>query len=139
MPLGESRFDVAKRVFDTFNTFERDAELHNIRDLIIVTHGVTLRAFIMMWLHYTPEWFENEPNVNNCAIRLIEGYQDRGYIFDGYSENLRANRKRRGSTDDENQQKKSDEEADSKPPNKKSKDSSDSKGTKSETDELLTH
>jgi hypothetical protein len=23
-----------------------------------VTHGVTLRAIVMMWLHQTPEWFE---------------------------------------------------------------------------------
>jgi broad specificity phosphatase PhoE len=74
-PLGESRFDVAKRVhqvsipahnvdqfwsfyidfLQAFGTFHRDAERHGIRDLIIVTHGVTLRAFLMMWLHQSPE------------------------------------------------------------------------------------
>ena len=60
MPLGESRFDVAKRVHDAFGTFHRDAgngscilhlsfgyltvaEQYSIEDLIIVTHGVTLR------------------------------------------------------------------------------------------------
>jgi hypothetical protein len=29
---------------------------------------------------------ENEKNPNNCAIRLIEGVEDKGYIFDGFIE-----------------------------------------------------
>jgi len=87
MPLGESRFDVARRVHDVFGSFHRDAENHSIQNLIVVTHGVTLRAFVMMWLHLTPEWFETEPNPNNCAIRLMDGVQDGGYIFKGFAEN----------------------------------------------------
>jgi len=86
MPLGESRFDVAKRVYDSFGTFHRDAENHSITDLIIVTHGVAMRAFVMMWLHLTPEWFETEPNPNNCAVRLLDSTRDGGYIFDGFPE-----------------------------------------------------
>jgi len=86
MPLGESRFDVARRVHDLFNTFYRDAEFYGIHDLIIVTHGVTMRAFVMMWLNLTPEWFENEPNPNNCSIRLLDSIQDHSYIFEGFME-----------------------------------------------------
>ena len=84
MPLGESRFDVATRVHQAFGTFERDRVSHGISDLVVVCHGVTLRAFVMMWCHFSPEWFEAESNPRNGAVRLIEGSTDRGYIFDGF-------------------------------------------------------
>lgn len=79
MPLGESRFDVAVRVHQSFGTFHRD----NINNIIVVTHGTTLRAFVMQWLHKSPEWFEDEPNPGNCWIRLITNNQDLGYIHKG--------------------------------------------------------
>ena len=81
MPLGESRFDVALRIRLFFGTIQRDAERHDIRNIIIVCHGVTLRAFVMSWLHLTPEWFEAERNPTNCAIRLVSDNADEGYIF----------------------------------------------------------
>src|SRR5207342_1431465 len=83
MPLGESRFDVAQRVHQAFGTFHRDAADHGIEDFVVICHGVTLRAFVMMWCHLSPEWFEAEPNPHNAAVRLIEGGTDRGYLFAG--------------------------------------------------------
>lgn len=83
MPLGESRFDVATRVHQAFGTFHRDSDRHGIDHIIVVCHGVTMRAFLMMWLHRTPEWFDKEPNPGNGAIRLIEDGEDKGYIFEG--------------------------------------------------------
>ncbi|KAL6055629.1 Histidine phosphatase family protein [Balamuthia mandrillaris] len=71
IPLGESRFDVCQRVYSSFGTFQRDAKRHGITNLVIVAHGITLRAFLMMWLHLSPEWFEEEPNPSNCSIRVI--------------------------------------------------------------------
>jgi broad specificity phosphatase PhoE len=85
MPQGESRFDVAKRIHQAFGTFHRDAEHHGIHDLIVICHGVTLRAFVMMWCHLSPEWFEAECNPKNCAIRGIDTGIDRGYLFDGFA------------------------------------------------------
>jgi 2,3-bisphosphoglycerate-dependent phosphoglycerate mutase len=84
MPQGESRFDVAKRIHQAFGTFHRDAEQQGIRELVVICHGVTLRAFVMMWCHLSPEWFEAEPNPANCAIRVIDGHDDRGYLFGGF-------------------------------------------------------
>lgn len=81
LPLGESRFDVAVRVHQAFGTFHRDAEEHGIRNLVVVAHGTTIRAFIMQWFHHTPEWFEREKNPENGSIRLIEDKEDHGYIF----------------------------------------------------------
>lgn len=84
MPLGESRFDVAQRVHQAFGTFHRDASDLDIRDIVVICHGVTLRAFVMMWCHLSPEWFEAESNPPNCAMRLIDGQGDDGYLFEGF-------------------------------------------------------
>ena len=84
MPLGESRFDLAVRVHQAFGTFKRDEEKHGITNIVVVAHGATLRAFTMQWLHYPYEWFEKEPNPQNCSIRLLEDDRDRGYIFEGF-------------------------------------------------------
>ena len=84
MPQGESRFDVAQRIHQAFGTFQRDAVQHGIRDIVVICHGVTLRAFVMMWCHLSPEWFEAEPNPANCAVRLIDHGTDRGYLFAGF-------------------------------------------------------
>ncbi|NKB58023.1 MAG: hypothetical protein GKS00_17000 [Alphaproteobacteria bacterium] len=81
VPLGESRFDVAVRVRETFGTFLRDAERWRYKNIIVICHGVTLRAFVMQWLHLTPEWFEAEPTPGNCWIRLIDDAGDQGYIY----------------------------------------------------------
>lgn len=84
MPMGESRFDVAKRIHQAFGTFHRDRAEHGIETVVVICHGVTLRAFVMMWCHLSPEWFEAERNPSNCAVRVIEGGSDRGYVFDGF-------------------------------------------------------
>lgn len=81
MPLGESRFDVAVRIRQVFGTFRHDAKRHGIENVIIICHGVSLRAFVMQWLHLTPEWFDAEPNPGNSWIRLIEDEEDKGYIY----------------------------------------------------------
>jgi len=85
-PLGESRFDVATRVSQIFSQFFYDAQTKGIRDIIVVSHGVTIRAFVMMFMQYTPEWMEVEPNPNNCSIRLLQGKHDHGTIYEGFSE-----------------------------------------------------
>jgi len=84
MPLGESRFDVAQRVHQAFGTFHRDRTEHGVRDVVVICHGVTMRAFVMMWCHLSPEWFEAEPNPHNCAIRVLDGGEDCGYAFAGF-------------------------------------------------------
>lgn len=72
MPLGESRFDVAVRVHQAFGTFQRDSDRHDVNNIIIVCHGVTMRAFVMQWFNLPFEWFEAQKNPNNCDIYHIE-------------------------------------------------------------------
>jgi 2,3-bisphosphoglycerate-dependent phosphoglycerate mutase len=83
IPMGESRFDVCRRVHEAFGTFHRDRDHNAVRYLVVVTHGVTLRAFVMMWRHLTPEWMEDEPNPQNCCVRCVAGH-DR-YFFNGFA------------------------------------------------------
>lgn len=61
MPLGESRyrrpdlrFDVAMRVSQFFSNLHREAAKKKLTDLIIFGHGVSIRAFVMMWFHRSP-------------------------------------------------------------------------------------
>jgi 2,3-bisphosphoglycerate-dependent phosphoglycerate mutase len=89
-PQGESRMDVALRVKSMFGSLQRDADKSGIHDVIVVTHGVTLRAFIMQFLHYPWEWMEKESNPANCSIRLIGKSdptnpinEDYGYVYHG--------------------------------------------------------
>lgn len=84
MPLGESRFEVCQRIHQAFGTFHRDANKRGIVNIVIVGHGTTNRAFVQMWLHKPYEWMHDEPNPKNGSVRLIEGNEDRGYIFEGF-------------------------------------------------------
>ncbi|GAB5369103.1 hypothetical protein AAMO2058_001376600 [Amorphochlora amoebiformis] len=90
MPMGESCFDVCTRVSNLFGAVTRDRSpkwfkgRDAIENIVVVSHGVTIRAFVMMWCHYSPEWFEINENPPNCSIQLVEDAEHRGYIFPGY-------------------------------------------------------
>ena len=80
LPLGESPYDVAIRVHQFMGTIYRDFEKHGVDTLFVFTHGTTLRAFLLRWFHYSPEWYQEERNPKNCYIREIDGNEDKGYI-----------------------------------------------------------
>jgi 2,3-bisphosphoglycerate-dependent phosphoglycerate mutase len=84
MPMGESRCNVAERVHTMFGSLQRDAERHGIHDVIVVSHGVTIRAFVYAWIGYDWEWFETKDNPGNCSIWLLENGEDRGMLFAGW-------------------------------------------------------
>lgn len=82
LPQGESPYDVALRTKQFLETIFRDDE--NV--LFVVSHGTTIRTLIMNFFHYSPEWFNNEPNMENCSIRLIESVDRKHtekYIYGG--------------------------------------------------------
>ena len=79
-PLGESPFDVAVRIHQFMGTIHRDLEWEGIDTLFVFTHGAALRAFLLRWFHYSPEWYHDEKNPKNCWIREIDGTRDCGYI-----------------------------------------------------------
>ena len=68
LPQGESPFDVALRTKQFINTIYRDKE----DTLFVVSHGTTIKTIVMNFFHYSPEWYNSEPTLGNCSIRLIE-------------------------------------------------------------------
>ena len=85
-PQGESPFDVALRTRQFINTLFRDID-EGQETFFIVSHGTTIRAFLLSYFHYSPEWFNAEPNMQNCSVRLIEKFNgkniDKDYIYGG--------------------------------------------------------
>lgn len=78
-PEGESGSDVYVRVTSFIGTLFRDwsriePHVHQDMNVVIVTHGLTLRLFLMRWFHYTLEEYENSTNPPNCAFVCLNRY-----------------------------------------------------------------
>lgn len=70
---GESCADVYDRVSDFMHTLYRDFEKGNFPDnVILVTHGMTLRIFLMRWFRWTVEEFETLRNPKNGDIVVMD-------------------------------------------------------------------
>ncbi len=79
---GESCADVFDRVSDFMGTLFRDFEKKNYpRNVIIVTHGMTMRLFLMRWFHSSVEEFESWGNPVNCGYFLLERGEEEKYIL----------------------------------------------------------
>src|SRR3546814_1119829 len=94
MPMGESRAQVADRVKGVFGTILRDADPNRddpVQNFIIVSHGVTIRAFILQWMHFNFEWYGRQTNPNNCSVNLITSTGEAPYehrlIYPGFVHN----------------------------------------------------
>ncbi len=80
IPDGESAADVYDRISDFFGTLFRDFEKPDApENIVIVSHGMTIRLFLMRWFHWTVEEFEKVANPENCQILVMEKNQDRKY------------------------------------------------------------
>ncbi len=78
IPDGESAADVYDRVSDFFNTLHRDFEKKEFPpNAVMVTHGMSIRLFLMRWFHFTVEDFEVLANPGNCDIVAMQ-LQDNG-------------------------------------------------------------
>ena len=77
---GESGADVYDRVSTFLETMYRDFRKDDYAEnTLIVTHGMTLRVFLMRWLHWSVEEFENIRNPDNCQIVIMEQGADNKY------------------------------------------------------------
>lgn len=73
IPDGESCADVYDRVSDFFGTLHRDFAKEDFpENAVIITHGMTLRLFLMRWYHWSVEKFESYGNPENCQIVVLE-------------------------------------------------------------------
>lgn len=71
---GESGADVYDRCSGFLDTFYRDIEKPDFpENVVIVTHGFTMRVLLMRWLHYTVDQFhgmKNSKNLQTCELLL---------------------------------------------------------------------
>lgn len=77
---GESGADVFDRVSTFLETLYRDFSKPSYpQNTLIITHGLTLRLFLMRWFHWTVEEFENLLNPQNCQIVVMQQQADGKY------------------------------------------------------------
>lgn len=69
-PLGESNFDVYVRAKLFLSLLLKNIKTDDV--IFIVSHGAFLKCLQMAYFGYSPEWFNEEPFMNNCEVRLIE-------------------------------------------------------------------
>ena len=82
IPDGESSADVFDRVSDFLGTLHRDFEKDNYPDnTVIITHGMSIRLFLMRWFHWTVEEFELLANPHNCEMIILEKTDTNKYIL----------------------------------------------------------
>lgn len=70
---GESCADVYDRVSDFMHSMYRDFEKASFpKNAVIISHGMTIRLFLMRWFHWTVEEFETLRNPKNAEIIVME-------------------------------------------------------------------
>lgn len=79
-PNGESGLDVYNRTADYISTLFRDfcnpLVARESLNVIVVTHGLTMRLFLMRWFQYSVEEFENTVNPCNGGVIVMERHQN---------------------------------------------------------------
>ncbi|KAG9132581.1 hypothetical protein Leryth_022170 [Lithospermum erythrorhizon] len=78
-PEGESAADVYDRVSSFLESLWRDIDMNRLNhapcddlNLIIISHGLALRVFLMKWFKWTVEQFEYLNNFSNCEFRIMQ-------------------------------------------------------------------
>ncbi len=70
---GESGADVYDRVSTFFESLHRDFRDDDFPEAaLIVTHGLTMRLFLMRWFHWSVEQFEALDNPRNGELVVLE-------------------------------------------------------------------
>jgi len=68
---GENPADCYDRTSAFLESLMREMQRKNVSNSILVTHGMTIRCFVMRFLHLTVEQFEILENPSNCDIVTI--------------------------------------------------------------------
>jgi broad specificity phosphatase PhoE len=68
---GESPADCFDRTSSFLESLMRQVERKGSERVLIVTHGLTIRCFVMRYLHLSVEQFDEFANPNNCDVITI--------------------------------------------------------------------
>nr|WP_306447023.1 phosphoglycerate mutase family protein [Odoribacter splanchnicus] len=81
IPGGEAATDVYDRMNDLLGSLHRDFSRDNFpENCVLVSHGLTIRLFIMRWFHLTVEDFERMCVPENGGMVILEKRQE-GYVL----------------------------------------------------------
>ena len=82
-PTGEAGLDVYNRVSSFIPTFVRDCTQYDIAghdldnlNIVIITHGLALRFFLMRWFQWSVHDFEQSQNPENCELIIMNKIKD---------------------------------------------------------------
>ncbi len=79
IPGGEAGSDVYDRINDLLGSLYRDFSADDFpKNCVLMTHGLTIRLFIMRFFHLTVEEFELMLAPKNCGLVILE-LQDDGH------------------------------------------------------------
>lgn len=79
IPGGEAGSDVYDRINDLLGSLYRDfAKQEFPQNCVLVTHGLTIRLFVMRFFHLTVEEFERMLAPKNCDLVILE-LQENGH------------------------------------------------------------
>lgn len=77
---GESGADVYDRVSSFLESLFRDFEVdQSMSNVVLVSHGLTCRLFLMRFFHWSVEKFQRTWNLKNCQIVIMEKQEDGFY------------------------------------------------------------
>ena len=79
-PNGEAGLDVYSRVSSFIGTL-RQARMEPGSSVLIVTHGLAIRLFLMRWFHWTVEQFEVTRNPGLCDMAVMELVPGEGGVY----------------------------------------------------------
>ena len=93
-PSGEAGLDVYSRVSSFITTLVRDCHQYSHHgynlehmNVVIVTHGLSLRLFLMRWFQFSVEEFEASQNPDNAQLvtmrKMIGSWGHKYYKLDG--------------------------------------------------------
>ena len=69
---GESPADCSDRVSNYLESMMRQRKRKGAENIVIVSHGLTIRCFLMRFMHLKVEEFEKLANPDNCDIITID-------------------------------------------------------------------
>ncbi len=82
IPGGEAGSDVYDRVNDLLGSLYRDFRAEDYpENCVLVTHGLTIRLFLMRYFHLTVEEFEKMLAPKNCSLVILELQPDGSYTL----------------------------------------------------------
>lgn len=68
---GESAADCYDRTSAFLESLMRQVQRRPVENVIIICHGMTIRCFVMRFLHLTVEQFERIANPENCELVVL--------------------------------------------------------------------